>query len=1595
MENDINNHPYRELLSEVMSSIFSHEELITPVYVNDFYCSSDSQYLNEYPLIYIWTSQDTGNAMSSVNGNGISKILESFIPKNDQSFMIVRDALIVGLSEASRDAMKSLCETRDSNPQDIFANYSINTLKNATITRSKDLDSLVLHTGFKEAHVLKKAKSKIYIDCPYNEKEEAKEYGAKWDREKRQWYIPTGIDISPFAKWLIPQQLSNESLAKPQQKKKSQKNKPEKYLVKLLEYWLYALEYSDLNKLSESKLALKLREEELLSGKINSQKLIDQIFEAYKDDAYEGENLDEAPVRILFGFFDKKSDKKGQVLVSFPCILNLDGSLKGAASMWPRVNKAYLEAKDHGGRQLVIGTQDDVEEYLDANSPPSDGSVWKSYLGYLNDLFLAVTSSGFIDYKHPSYNTPLAFKLIYPDNNDARIINLRALYRVLINKEHNTSPLLAKICNGILPKESIENIALSGGITPHSGHMDYKYSLDSSQRKALNHFLQLKDGQLQAVNGPPGTGKTTLLRDVVASTWVNATVVSENPVCPIIIASAATNQAVTNIIGSFGVDVVSTDEINIQTRWIKNIGSYGWFFPAISQSSKAKWQEFQLLMRKSSGKNDWSYGGIISGLNDINKGKLQKTYIKHYNSVFIDEQHSHIDGILTNLHRKLSHVVKDIEPRLIKLLNNTLSLLSVAPYKAYSSAVKAASDYAEQKKQSEILFTKNVADIQQRLAAVSKLYGRISFFIKRAKGIQKRSLWSYLIPFIYEPLQKIRKQKLLGDLHLESDIPLNVKHYDFYSIQAELEKLAESLSEKLANFKKKLVKYSSLRKTLADRYDQKLSSLDSFLKGYQEISQFFDELTDAVLGYSISDHGVKLDSLIHDLKNHKVLSIKQGCNFAKRFQGVLDCTVRTWSFHLTARYWEGRWLLAAGKCDGPDDLTALVSKLREFCMLAPCVVATFYTLPKLLMLGSPKSMPKIGINVADLLIIDEAGQASPEISIPAFALAKKSIVVGDLEQLKPVWSFDNSDDLSMLEKMGLRDSEHELTETGKRVHGGSTMLMAHSATTYSEQISGGILLRYHYRCEPTIIEFCNELVYDGQLIPIRNENCNSLFFPMSFVKCQASVSRSGGSWKNTQEAYKIAQWLFEKKDIIEAHYTTNDESASIIDLVAIVVPYGAQILEIRRAIADLFQEDFQLYDNNDDDKKINTINGAMTIGTIHTLQGAERPIVIFSSVSTPEQSSTAFIDRDTDMLNVAVSRAKDAFILFGHPELFFSDQALAINNTSPSAKLGKYLTQHGKRLFPRNIVAVESPSKAEAIGRYLGCDYKVIATTGHFRDLDFSSNSLDFNNKLRPKWTIDSKKENMLQVFVEHLSDADKLILATDDDREGEAIAWHVKEVLSSRMALDHIKLERIRFSSITKHDIEFAIAHASSEINLNRVRAALARNIIDYILGKKLSEFLSKKALEKNDLKEKYSIGRVQSALLYLIRDRDNEVNSFVPHKLFSINFKFEFNSNQLKGYISDSPDYFAQPMYFQNEADALKSIKQISVAEIGRLRLQMKYTEQQLSFGSYPGMTTARVLSDCYESYGILPIDTMKAMQSLYDGSYANEEIIEKGQQ
>ena len=131
---NINSHPHKEIISEVMSAIFCDDKLMTPVYVSDFYCSADSQYLNEYPLIYTWTSQETGNTMSSVNGNGVSKILESFISKNDTTFIIIRDALIAGLSEVSRDAVKGLCETTKSNPQDIFANYSINTLRNAVIT---------------------------------------------------------------------------------------------------------------------------------------------------------------------------------------------------------------------------------------------------------------------------------------------------------------------------------------------------------------------------------------------------------------------------------------------------------------------------------------------------------------------------------------------------------------------------------------------------------------------------------------------------------------------------------------------------------------------------------------------------------------------------------------------------------------------------------------------------------------------------------------------------------------------------------------------------------------------------------------------------------------------------------------------------------------------------------------------------------------------------------------------------------------------------------------------------------------------------------------------------------------------------------------------------------------------------------------------------------------------------------------------------------------------------------------------------------------------------------------------------------------------
>ena len=194
-----------------------------------------------------------------------------------------------------------------------------------------------------------------------------------------------------------------------------------------------------------------------------------------------------------------------------------------------------------------------------------------------------------------------------------------------------------------------------------------------------------------------------------------------------------------------------------------------------------------------------------------------------------------------------------------------------------------------------------------------------------------------------------------------------------------------------------------------------------------------------------------------------------------------------------------------------------------------------------------------------------------------------------------------------------------------------------------------------------------------------------------------------------------------------------------------------------------------------------------------------------------------------------------------------------------------------------NVVVVESPAKAKTINKYLGSDYKVLASYGHIRDLPAKDGSVKPDQDFAMDWEIDPKSRQRVKDIADALKDADNLILATDPDREGEAISWHVLEALNQKKALKGKSVKRVTFNAITKPAVQAAMA-APRDIDMELVDAYLARRALDYLVGFGLSPILWRK------LPGSRSAGRVQSVALRIIVDREVEIERFKPQEYWSV---------------------------------------------------------------------------------------------------------------
>jgi len=289
-----------------------------------------------------------------------------------------------------------------------------------------------------------------------------------------------------------------------------------------------------------------------------------------------------------------------------------------------------------------------------------------------------------------------------------------------------------------------------------------------------------------------------------------------------------------------------------------------------------------------------------------------------------------------------------------------------------------------------------------------------------------------------------------------------------------------------------------------------------------------------------------------------------------------------------------------------------------------------------------------------------------------------------------------------------------------------------------------------------------------------------------------------------------------------------------------------------------------------------------------------------------------------------------------------------------------------------NLVIVESPAKAKTINKYLGKDYLVLASYGHIRDLPSKNGSVDPENKFKMLWEIDSFSKKYLKEITDAVEDSDKIILATDPDREGEAIAWHVKEYLVSKKILKDKILERVVFNEITKNAILKAIKNPR-QIEIPLVEAYLARRALDYLVGFNISPILWTK------LPGSKSAGRVQSVALKLITERENEIEIFNPEEYWSITSDFTNTDNKnIFSKISLFNGEKVERFTFKNKVQIDKALNSINKTKFKIKDINSKIHKRN----PLAPFTTSTLQQTASGKFGFGASRTMQIAQRLYQG-------------
>lgn len=734
-------------------------------------------------------------------------------------------------------------------------------------------------------------------------------------------------------------------------------------------------------------------------------------------------------------------------------------------------------------------------------------------------------------------------------------------------------------------------------LTPQSaalnrwGTVNAERELSEDQRLAVAASQKLKHGDVLAIHGPPGTGKTAILQEVVANSIVESVLQDREP--EIIVVASTNNQAIRNALKSLHTEpsmrANTRTEALVKRRWVEGWQTLGFYNAALKAQETAK------------------EAGLPT-LEDLER--LERT--------------------------------ADIQTITMQFIQNTRLITQSDAITTIESATDALSRML-------------------KVEAREQVWAR-SMPQALKKALPPKRLGAFIKEFVEHEQYWRRKGWLSTDADIRLWHSVKDKLTRLKSIYADIEKVrndlkaTEEVIDALWNtdWVLRTIKPIRHRSTVGSYAERRIQRLHpEGMEALQSINQQKDKITE-----------------LKRTIRHQTESVLKGDvikAWRDRVDSIIHRKTRDRWFWLALHVREGQWLklmsetLRSGYSDGRAQ-EKMIEQLGRRALIAPVMVATLHRLPKILNYWDVQRQAEMPLfEHCDLLIVDEAGQSAPDVAAAAVSLTKRLISLGDRAQLEPVWSLEAREDLGNRVAANLVTPEDlhtevsgRITQSGGDASTGSLLHLSEGSTRFASKglTPRGVWLTQHRRCLPDILEFFNDLAYKGKLVSARVSESVSPLPALAYMDTPGRDIRVNGSRENALEAVMIAQLVKEKSAELTAAY-----SKPLHEIVGIIAPFKAQAERINQSLNMVFGLGHQI-----------------TCGTVHSLQGAERPLIVFSvTYSAQPVNRPLFFDKTTSMLNVAASRAQDSLLVVGDIDTLSSGGL-------PSRLLNHHLTRNGKRI---------------------------------------------------------------------------------------------------------------------------------------------------------------------------------------------------------------------------------------------------------------------------------------------------------------------------